>query len=93
MDELLIQEGIVRDVIRQVQILRKDAGFAVEDRIQVCTDWSPDLTPAIEKFKDYFCAETLSVSLMNYSENKEFESHLNIEDKKIPIALSRVTKN
>ncbi len=93
LDELLIQEGIVRDVIRQVQILRKDAGFAVEDRIQVCTDWSPELTPAIEKFKDYFCAETLSVSLINYSENKEFKSHLNIEDEKIPIALSRVTKN
>ena len=93
LDEPLIQEGTVRDVIRQVQILRKDAGFAVEDRIQVFTDWSPELTPAIEKFKDYFCAETLAVSLMNYSENKEFESHLNIEDEKIPIALSRVTKN
>ena len=93
LDEQLIQEGAVRDVIRQVQILRKDAGFAVEDRIQVFTDWSPELAPAIEKFKEYFCAETLAVSLMNYSEDKEFESHLNIEDDKIPIALSRVTNN
>ena len=54
LDEQLIQEGAVRDVIRQVQILRKDAGFAVEDRIHVFTDLSPEITPAIEKFKEYF---------------------------------------
>ncbi len=93
LDEPLIQEGKVRNVIRQVQILRKDAGFAVEDRIQVFSDWSSDLSLAIEKFKDYFCAETLTVSMMKYSENEEFKSHLKIEDEKVPIALSRVKKN
>jgi isoleucyl-tRNA synthetase len=93
LDESLIQEGTVRDVIRQVQILRKDAGFAVEDRIHVFTDWSPEVSPAIENFKTYFCAETLTVSMMKYSENEEFNSHLKIEDEKVPIALSRVTKN
>ena len=93
LDEPLIQEGIVRDIIRQVQILRKDAGFSVEDRIKIFTDWLPGLAPAIERFKDYFCAETLTVSVMNYSKDGEFKSHLNIEDEKVPIALSRIKKN
>ena len=31
----LVQEGVVRDIIRLVQIMRKNANFAVEDRINI----------------------------------------------------------
>lgn len=34
LDDALIAEGIVRELIRQIQVLRKDAGFAVEQRIR-----------------------------------------------------------
>jgi len=89
LSEPLIQEGIVRDIIRQVQILRKDAGFAVEDRIQIYTDWSSTTFSAVENFKDYFCAETLTVNIAEYSKGKEYDSYLNIQDDSFPIALSR----
>ena len=35
LDNNLIMEGHVRDIIRQVQTMRKNANFAVEDRIKI----------------------------------------------------------
>jgi len=32
----LIQEGIARDIVRQIQEARKEASFEVSDRIQLC---------------------------------------------------------
>ena len=89
LDDKLLQEGIVRDVIRQIQIFRKDAGFEVEDRIHLFSNWSTELLSAISENKDYFCAETLTVTLNNYSKDKEFTSNIIMKDKKIPVSLSR----
>jgi isoleucyl-tRNA synthetase len=58
-DELR-QEGLMRDVLRQLQVLRKDLGLEIEDRIRVSyqTD-SPALRTAIEVHRDFLCDELL----------------------------------
>ncbi|MDR1389721.1 MAG: isoleucine--tRNA ligase [Treponema sp.] len=61
--EELSREGDVRDLIRGVQNARKDAGFAVSDRIGLCLYGSPGLKQAWEQFADYVAAETLSISM------------------------------
>jgi isoleucyl-tRNA synthetase len=55
--------GLARDVIRQVQELRKTAGLEMSDRIALYlhTD-SPVLQKAIATHKDYLCAETLATT-------------------------------
>jgi isoleucyl-tRNA synthetase len=58
--EELIMEGLVRDIVRFVQSMRKNAGFAVEDRIEISWDFDGQILDAVGKFKDYFCAETLT---------------------------------
>jgi isoleucyl-tRNA synthetase len=57
----LKQEGLAREVIRQVQELRKKAGLEMEDRIalQVETE-SAELREAIERFREYVGVETLT---------------------------------
>jgi isoleucyl-tRNA synthetase len=62
--EPLAQEGMARDVVRQVQELRKKATLEPEDRIALylSTD-STRLQRAIETHKTYICNETLTVEL------------------------------
>lgn len=60
-DELR-NEGIVRDVIRAVQTLRKDHGLSVTDRITLAVDGAPELIRAVEMFDEYLCSETLAVT-------------------------------
>jgi isoleucyl-tRNA synthetase len=59
--EQLAREGMARDVVRQVQELRKQSGLEMEDRIVLYlhTDSAP-LQAAIEAHRAYIMAETLA---------------------------------
>jgi isoleucyl-tRNA synthetase len=59
----LIAEGLARDVVRRVQSLRKEAGFDLDDRITTTYQAEEELVEAIEMWRDYIAAETLSVDL------------------------------
>jgi isoleucyl-tRNA synthetase len=61
--EDLRQEGLVRDLIRQIQNLRKDSGLDVSDRITIHISRDPDLEAAVRNFEEYFITETLAVSV------------------------------
>ena len=57
----LAQEGMARDVIRQVQDLRKNADLEMEDRIELYLGTeSETLRKAIHAHRDYIAAETLT---------------------------------
>jgi len=65
----LLREGYVRDLVRGVQNLRKDAGFEVTDRISLTVSSSSvlsgaqDLKEALDFFSDFVRGETLAVEL------------------------------
>jgi len=61
--EELSMEGDVRDLVRSVQNLRKESGFAVTDRIVLRLHGSPRLKKAWETYSDYIASETLAVSV------------------------------
>jgi isoleucyl-tRNA synthetase len=60
----LKREGMIRDVVRQVQNLRKTSGLAVDDRIELslATDDS-DLQQAITDHEPTIMAEVLAISM------------------------------
>ena len=86
----LIQEGIVRDLVRMIQNIRKEAGLAVEDRIILSWDLDKQFSVAFSKFRDYFCNETLTVKIEDYSMDADFNSTISIKDKDIKVAISKV---
>jgi isoleucyl-tRNA synthetase len=60
----LAAEGLAREVVRRVQNLRKEAGFNLDDRIVTVYQADGELAGAIEAWRDFIAAETLSVEFV-----------------------------
>jgi isoleucyl-tRNA synthetase len=60
----LVNEGLVREFVRRVQSLRKDADLDIADRIRLYYTASDRLTEAINAFEDYIKEETLSTDMV-----------------------------
>ncbi|MBU0716629.1 MAG: hypothetical protein KJ749_00130, partial [Planctomycetes bacterium] len=62
----LKNEGLARDIVRNVQNLRKDAGLDIADRINLSlVTESGSLRAAIDQCGDYICDETLAIELVS----------------------------
>ena len=61
----LKNEGLARDIVRNVQNLRKAVGLDIEDRIRLSlvTD-SAALTAAVSQCREYIAGETLAVDIV-----------------------------
>jgi len=62
--EDLLQEGLAREFVRRVQSLRKDADFAISDRITVTYQASNRLRDAVRAFAEVIQRETLADALV-----------------------------
>jgi isoleucyl-tRNA synthetase len=64
LDKDLKREGFIRETIRQIQVLRKEAGFAVEQRIVVSfTGVSDEVATAIAEYEDRIKQDILAISI------------------------------
>ena len=60
LDPLLISEGIARELVHHVQRLRKEAGLAVGDRIEVGLEGPELVLEAARRHRDFIMTETLT---------------------------------
>jgi isoleucyl-tRNA synthetase len=58
----LIEEGLVRDLVRGIQSLRKDKGLEVIDRIELSLFGSDAVRSAAENYREHLLSETLAIS-------------------------------
>ena len=89
--EELKQEGWVRDIVRQIQEMRKETDYNVSDRIYLYlkTD-AKELEDAITHFAEYIKSETLSLELQQGSEFEwDAEKEVEIDGNKLTIAIRR----
>jgi len=88
--EELIMEGQVRDIVRFVQSMRKNAGFAVEDRIEISWDFDGEIANALGKFDSYFRNETLTSNIIDVIEKCDHSEKVELNGKHYLIALKKI---
>ena len=59
----LEREGLARDLIRQIQIARKNAGLHVSDRVRLFVSGADELTAAVQAHRGTIAEQTLASSL------------------------------
>ena len=80
----------MRDMVRHVQNMRKEADFNVEDRITVNCNAINGVSEAIKKFEGYFRNEVLAVELNFGNVEGELKKEISIDGEKIVFGISRV---
>jgi isoleucyl-tRNA synthetase len=84
-------EGMMRDVVRQVQQARKEAGLDVSDRIVLVLETeAAELASAVAAHAEAIKAETLAVELR--TEGASDQVPVKVEGEKLYIAVRRVSK-
>jgi isoleucyl-tRNA synthetase len=62
-DDSLRREGYARELVHAVQSARRNAGLAVEDRIELALAGDAELLAAAEEHRDYLAGETLALAM------------------------------
>ena len=89
LSEELRQEGLVRDLIRQVQNMRKEADLRVEERIVVGISGDEFVDNSLARFSDYFLAEVLGTALFPNLDHPEHQKVVNLGGASIRIHIAR----
>lgn len=85
--EELAEEGFCREMIHQIQNLRKEANFNIENTINTSIICSIDEKNIIEKYRDYIMKETLSKKLIFNFEDDMFIKDLKINNLVIKVGI------
>jgi len=90
-DENLMKEGVLRELIRQIQVYRKEANFKVEQRIELAISSDSKLiNDVVNSYKDKILSETLALSLNKNLTNADMCKEANIADENVTISLKGV---
>ena len=87
--EDLIREGLVRDVIRQCQLIRKEAGYEVEQRVKMAiSSDNAEIIAALAEKTAYLQTELLADAvLLNEELTADLEKEVDIADSKVKLAV------
>ena len=90
LDDKLIEEGLYREFVRSLQVLRKEADFSIDDRIKASfkTD-NVDLENMIKKFKNKIMQEVLIKEISDNLVNFDVEKALEVGDGFVTVKFSK----
>lgn len=89
LDDKLIFEGLYRELLRHCQVLRKEAGFSVEERIKLAiSSENAEINTVFTRYNDEIMAETLALSIENKLENPKYEKDIILADYNVKLQIS-----
>ncbi len=87
----LIQEGLAREVVRRIQIMRKDADFELSDRIAVTYEASGMLADVMENFAEYITGETLAFQWQSGTpDSDDITATVELEGERLVLGIRRL---
>jgi len=89
LDEKLLEEALLRELVREVQDLRKKNGFVVKDKIALCLSSDEKTEKLLEKNRQFLAGEVGAKSVAVGSVEGKFKGKIEFEDKEINIGFSR----
>ena len=90
-DENLMKEGMLREILRQIQVLRKEANFKVEQRIKLAIISKSELVcDVVKTYKDKILAETLGVELLEDIKDADIAENVSVQDEQLLIKLKGI---
>ncbi len=89
--DALLQEGVLRDLIRQVQDLRKKSGLTVRDRVALSiTSEEPLIRETVARFSDRLLKETRALTLEDNLPQSDGEALVELHGQKVTVRIRRV---
>jgi isoleucyl-tRNA synthetase len=86
----LRREGLARDLVRAVQDLRKAAGLAVEDRIELAVKAEGEVAAAVDAHRDYLLGETLATALHRAPQGDGYDTRVELDGEPVRLWLRPV---
>ncbi len=86
----LIEEGFSRELVHQIQNLRKEAGFDIENTINTYIICGSKQKKIIDRFRDYIKKETLSEKLEFEEKEEMFTRSVKVNDSNVKISIEVV---
>ena len=83
----LAEEGFCREFVHQIQNFRKEAGFQIENTIDIAFRSNREAILIIEKYRDYIMKETLAEKLDDRFVDGMFLKDLKINDEELQIGI------
>jgi isoleucyl-tRNA synthetase len=84
----LYLEGLAREIVRRIQIMRKEMNLEYSDRIIIFIEGDDEIMEALKSFRDYIERETLS-TISNKFDNA-YTKRWDIEGKDVLIGIKVV---
>lgn len=90
--EILVNEGVARDIVNRIQNMRKEADFNVMDRIVVFYEGSEKIEKAISSMAEYVKNEVLAEKLVHKIEQHDDSvRELTINNEKLLVSITKVS--
>jgi isoleucyl-tRNA synthetase len=89
LDEGLIREGLVRDLVRHIQNIRKEIGLDVADRIRIAYVANDELAAAVSAHSEYLAGETLALEIERRSEQSGSAHQVKLGAESIHLMISK----
>jgi isoleucyl-tRNA synthetase len=88
----LRREGLARDLVRAVQDLRKAAGLAVDDRIELAVKAEGEVAEAVAAHRDHLLGETLATALHRAPQGDGHDARVELDGQEVRLWLRPVPK-